>query len=371
VTSSLLWAEQVFGPKWAEHLAIVHDVATRDDVLAEVYLVGGAVRECIVDFYQYHASDYSGKRLLDIDCAFVGDFDTFIVALKKALKPQAVEVSSFMTAVFHLSDNFSIDFARCRRESYLHSGALPVVEQADLRTDAHRRDFSINAIYIPLKMTLKSPPSDLHSVVIDYVDGLNAFNKGEIEILRPNSLSQDPTRIFRAVRYRAMMEHLRGVGTFGLLFYESFNEAVDGSGDISPLDRVSQYRKWNELAKCFECAFPQQSLIGLSRLNLFANWPPQVDDASFVKFQYRLERLFQLDDELLRTKGFLLFVTLWWWSTESHGETIRRARSEVRIPKNLRRAIIKFSPTNNNQSYDNVNNEFNDIIKLAKSLYDT
>ena len=43
-----------------------------------------------------------------------------------------------------------IDLATVRREAYAHPGALPTTEPGSLDEDLRRRDFSVNALALPL-----------------------------------------------------------------------------------------------------------------------------------------------------------------------------------------------------------------------------
>ena len=46
-----------------------------------------------------------------------------------------------------------VDVAATRRESYARPGALPTVELgAPIRTDLARRDFTVNALAVPLRV---------------------------------------------------------------------------------------------------------------------------------------------------------------------------------------------------------------------------
>jgi len=146
---------------------------------APVYLVGGAVRDLLL-----------GRGRSDIDLVVVGDAAT--LAAKLGAEP--VEHERFATAKARL-DGHEVDIASARAESYPRPGALPEVEPAsDIETDLGRRDFTINAIAIPLRGEPR---------LIDPYGGRADLDAGLLRVLHPLSLADDPTRALRAARYAA------------------------------------------------------------------------------------------------------------------------------------------------------------------------
>src|SRR5664279_736971 len=89
---------------------------------------------------------------------------------------------------------FHVDVATTRTEFYEHPAALPRVEHASIRQDLFRRDFTINAMAISLR-------GDDFGAVFDFFGGLRDLREGTIRVLHNLSFIEDPTRIFRAVRY--------------------------------------------------------------------------------------------------------------------------------------------------------------------------
>ncbi len=84
--------------------------------------------------------------------------------------------------------------ATTRTEFYDYPAALPRVEHASIRQDLFRRDFTINAMAISLR-------GRDFGTVIDFFGGLRDLREGIIRVLHNLSFIEDPTRIFRAVRY--------------------------------------------------------------------------------------------------------------------------------------------------------------------------
>jgi tRNA nucleotidyltransferase (CCA-adding enzyme) len=144
-----------------------------------LYLVGGAVRDLLL-----------GQGRADIDLVVVGD----AAELAGRLGAEMVEHERFATAKARL-DGHGVDIASARSESYPAPGALPEVEPAaGIEADLVRRDFTINAMAIPLR----GEPD-----LIDPHGGLPDLEAGVLRVLHPRSLVDDPTRALRAARYAA------------------------------------------------------------------------------------------------------------------------------------------------------------------------
>jgi len=144
---------------------------------ATVYLVGGAVRDLLL-----------GRERADIDLVVVGD----AAELAATLGAKSVEHERFATAKVEL-DGHEVDIATARVESYSYPGALPKVEPAgSIKDDLGRRDFTINAMAVPLRG---------ESVLIDPYGGQTDLAAGLLRVLHPASFVDDPTRALRAARY--------------------------------------------------------------------------------------------------------------------------------------------------------------------------
>jgi tRNA nucleotidyltransferase (CCA-adding enzyme) len=87
-----------------------------------------------------------------------------------------------------------VDVATTRTEFYNEPAALPAVEQASIRQDLYRRDFTINAMAVSLK-------GEDFGRLVDYFGGEDDLERGIVRVLHSLSFIDDPTRIFRAIRY--------------------------------------------------------------------------------------------------------------------------------------------------------------------------
>jgi tRNA nucleotidyltransferase (CCA-adding enzyme) len=147
----------------------------------EAFLVGGAVRDAL-----------RGRERAELDVVVVGDH----LALARALGEEIHVYDRFGTATVAAGHD-RVDIARARAESYPYPGALPEVRPAGIDEDLSRRDFSVNAMAVPL-----TAPGEL----IDPHRGLEDLRRGLLRALHERSVSDDPTRALRAARYAARLD---------------------------------------------------------------------------------------------------------------------------------------------------------------------
>ena len=158
-------------------------VAAVSEPFEGVYLVGGTVRDILL-----------GERSFDVDIAVEGDAIALAQALADALGGRVRAHRKFGTAVVIYGDDERVDVVTARTEFYDAPAALPTVEHASIREDLFRRDFTINAMAVSLK------GADLGRLV-DPFGGRRDLEGHTIRVLHNLSFIDDPTRIFRAIRY--------------------------------------------------------------------------------------------------------------------------------------------------------------------------
>lgn len=193
-------------------LVWTHPVISRVRKVASqpVFLVGGAIRDGLADF-----------QVDDIDLVVEGD--PFELAVE--LDPGAMFHERFGTVKVSIEGS-PVDIATARTETYSRPGALPEVTPGSLEDDLIRRDFTINAMALPI-----GEGADL----IDPFGGRDDLRSGVIRVLHEESFRDDPTRAFRAARYAARLGFDLDPGTADLMM------EVD-------LGTVSRERVDNELA---------------------------------------------------------------------------------------------------------------------------
>ncbi len=155
---------------------------TGDDLNLRVYLVGGPVRDILLK-----------RKACDTDFVVEGDAVEFAGYLNKRLKGKLIKYPAFRTATVHLR-NCGVDLVTARKETYKRPGAYPDVEPASIKEDLFRRDFTVNAMALSLNR-------DAFGELADFYGGRRDIKNGLVRVLHDRSFVDDPTRIFRAVRF--------------------------------------------------------------------------------------------------------------------------------------------------------------------------
>jgi len=154
------------------------------------YLVGGYVRDKLLN-----------RETTDVDIMVEGDAISYAKKLSAALGiRKIVEFKEFGTARIP-NENFEIEVASARAESYRKESRNPKIEFSTFKDDMSRRDFTINAIAASIH-----PESfgELH----DPFGGIKDLHKGLIITpLDPDStFDDDPLRMLRAIRFSAQLQ---------------------------------------------------------------------------------------------------------------------------------------------------------------------
>lgn len=152
-----------------------------------IYLVGGPVRDLLL-----------ARPLRDLDLLVEGDARELAEAVLGARPELELRLESHARfgTLRIASGEVELDLARTRREHYEKPGALPEVEPGSLAEDVMRRDFSVNALVLPIDAGEPGRAQE----VIDLVGGLEDLAEGRLRVLHGRSFHDDPTRAFRAAR---------------------------------------------------------------------------------------------------------------------------------------------------------------------------
>ncbi|MDO8602309.1 MAG: hypothetical protein Q7O04_00470 [Candidatus Omnitrophota bacterium] len=153
-----------------------------DKLKIKAYIVGGPVRDKLL-----------GIKNFDLDFVVEGDGIKFAEALNKSLKGRLTKYPAFGTATIK-SKSKRVDIVTARKETYKEPGAYPSVKPGEIKDDLFRRDFTINAMAIAVNK------KDFGKLV-DFYNGQKDLKKGLIRVLHDKSFMDDPTRVFRAVRF--------------------------------------------------------------------------------------------------------------------------------------------------------------------------
>ena len=166
-------------------LDLLHDFGRLGDELGyAVYVVGGFVRDLLL----------RADENLDVDIVVEGDGVHFAQTLARRCGARVKIHRKFCTGVAIFPDGFKIDVATARTEHYEYPTALPIIKLGSIRLDLSRRDFTINALAIKLN------PQEFGKVY-DFFGGQRDLKDKAIRVLHSLSFVEDPTRIFRAIRF--------------------------------------------------------------------------------------------------------------------------------------------------------------------------
>jgi tRNA nucleotidyltransferase (CCA-adding enzyme) len=214
----------------------LHQIAER----APAYLVGGVVRDLLL-----------GEKVTDLDVAVEEDVEALGDLPGFSLERDGL----FLTGRLEQGD-VKVDVARARAESYPAPGALPEVRPAPITEDLARRDFTINAMALPL---------DSRGELLDPHGGLEDLRAGLLRVLHQRSFVDDPTRALRAARYAAR---------FG---FELEPETAQLLRDTD-LSTVSEDRTENELRRIAAEDRPAAALRLLAEWGVMPSLDPAAPD---------------------------------------------------------------------------------------------
>ena len=230
----------------------VYEIASQvaDELGLSAYAVGGVVRDLVMN-----------RKSKDIDIVVVGSGIAFARAVAKAISPH-IEVSvfkNFGTARFRY-ENTEVEFVGARKESYSADSRKPAVEDGTLQDDLNRRDFTVNALAIPLNGPGKGE-------IIDCFGGLRDIEAKLIRTpLDPDvTFSDDPLRMMRAVRFASQL---------GFTIVPEIFEAIQRNA--ARLEIISKERIMDEFNKILLSPQPSRGINMLKDAGLLQYFLPEL-----------------------------------------------------------------------------------------------
>jgi tRNA nucleotidyltransferase (CCA-adding enzyme) len=217
-----------------------------------VYLVGGVVRDLLLGYPNF-----------DLDLVVEGDAVKLAQKVAETGQAKLLAHHRFGTAKLRY-ENFTLDLATARKETYTRPGALPAVTQGTLKDDLIRRDFSINAMAISLA-------ANDYGELIDPYQGKNDLEHRLIRILHPGSFSDDATRILRGIRYEQRLGFELEAQTARLL-----------KRDIPMLDTIIGDRIRHELELIFKEKQPELVIKRLTALGVLPRISPSLKGDGWI-----------------------------------------------------------------------------------------
>ncbi|WP_298435334.1 A-adding tRNA nucleotidyltransferase [Geobacter sp.] len=220
-----------------------------DELELPLYAVGGFVRDLLL-----------GNKNYDIDVSVEGDGILFAEAFASRMGCRVKSHDKFGTAVIVLPDGFKVDVASTRLEYYATPGALPTVERSSLKMDLYRRDFTINTLAIRLN------GADF-GLLLDYFGAYRDLQEKSIRVLHNLSFVEDPTRVFRAVRFEQRL---------GFQISRHTENLVKNAVKMGFLEKLGGKRLLNELVAILREREPVRAIIRMSGLGLLRFIHPDI-----------------------------------------------------------------------------------------------
>ncbi len=211
-----------------------------------VYLVGGVVRDLLL-----------GRSNTDLDLVVEGNAPLFARQLSQQTGCRVRTHPHFGTATCERG-SISLDLVTARSETFSKPGALPTVKPGTIRDDLFRRDFSVNAMAASLE------PAHFGRI-IDPFGGQIDLKLGVIRILHEKSFIDDPTRIWRAIRYEQRLGFKLEADTERLL-----------RRDVAGMATVSGDRLRHELELILAEERPENALLRAHELGALRHLEPSL-----------------------------------------------------------------------------------------------
>ncbi|MBE9230865.1 CBS domain-containing protein [Cuspidothrix issatschenkoi LEGE 03284] len=261
-----------------------------------LYLVGGAVRDLLLSETENHT-----LMINDIDLVVDGFHKTANVgagvelakALQKIYPNARLEIhGAFQTAalLWHkdpVLDSLWLDIATARTEFYPYPAANPEVEASSIRQDLYRRDFTINA----MALRLTSPRA---GELLDFFGGFIDLQNQQIRILHANSFIEDPTRIYRGVRFAVRFRFNIELQTETYIRYAINSGVYDRTSQENSKTPALQTRLKTELKYILSAPYWQSALELLNNLGALQCIHPS------LKLEAELYRQLNLLEHCLR-----------------------------------------------------------------------
>lgn len=271
------WHQHIFSQSKAKDIVVdlknicedkLYKLLLRTGELAEslnynVYAVGGFVRDIFLN-----------KRIHDIDIVVEGEGIKLARLVREDFDGKLTIHDEFQTATIVMEDGLEVDFVTSRREFYEYPAALPTIERSSIYNDLLRRDFTVNSMAIILD---KGKLGHL----VDFFGGLTDLKNKKIRILYNLSFIEDPTRIFRGVRFCARL---------GFDFEKQTESFLRTAIKQGVLGSLSPKRLTNEFIHLLEEEDLLYALDLMDELTILATLFPKVDVKGSLNIFKTLDR---------------------------------------------------------------------------------
>ena len=233
---------------------------TGDELRLRLFVVGGFVRDLMLQ-----------RRVDDIDIVVEGDGIFFARHFAQKMGCRVNTHKKFGTAVIIFPDNVKVDVASARLEYYNFPAALPIVEKSSIKRDLARRDFTINTLALSLN-------PDSFGTMIDYFGANRDLKDKTIRTIHNLSFVEDPTRIFRAIKFS---------NRFGFKIGKVTSNLIKNAIKVDCFRNLSGLRVLSELKQIFSEENPIPAIHTMVSYGLEKVIHPQLEitPATYVIFE--------------------------------------------------------------------------------------
>jgi tRNA nucleotidyltransferase (CCA-adding enzyme) len=253
-----------------------------DDIGYGAYAVGGFVR----DLFLYRSDE-------DLDIVIEGNGIDFAKKYAGMVGARIHTHEKFGTAVIIFPNGIKIDVASARLEYYKFPAALPVVEMSSIKLDLYRRDFTINTLAIQLN-------PDKFGTLIDFFTARKDIKEKIVRVLHNLSFVEDPTRVFRAIRFEQRFGF-----TIGKLTISLISNAIN----MDFFRGLSGKRVFNELRLILEEENPVAAIVRLNDFDLLKVIHPSVEqDKVMIAMLNSIKKVLSWHDLLFLDESYKKWV---------------------------------------------------------------
>ncbi|MEW6578782.1 MAG: HD domain-containing protein [Chloroflexota bacterium] len=204
---------------------------------APIYIVGGAVRDAFLQ-----------RPLKDLDLAGPSDG-----------RPLARQIADVLHGAYYpLDPQRGVGRALITWQDQDMTIDVTQFRGPDLLADLTLRDFTVNAMAVPLAGDLQR--------IVDPLGGLGDLQARRLRMCAPEAIADDPVRSLRAIRLSI---------TFGLLIEADTRQAVRAA--VPHLARCSAERVRDEFLAILGTSKPAAGLVALQQLGLLGQIVPEVE----------------------------------------------------------------------------------------------
>ena len=263
----------------------------------EAYIVGGAIRDILLDYSPKDFDIATNAKPEDIRKIF--KYSRIIGRRFKLVhviyNTETIEVSTFRTAP--------------TEKIHMKNGILKDNEYGSMSEDIKRRDFTINALYY----------DPINKKLIDTFDGKGDIKKKIVRLIGDpqKRFAEDPIRVLRALRFTAKLD----MG----IHHDTFKHIKPS---MNLLETIPHSRLFDEILKFFLTGHAKKSLIIFREYNLTKKYLPAMNSLNPIFERFVFRALDNCDQRIANNKhispGFIFSVFLWqdvfelWKKNEAH-----------------------------------------------------